>query len=87
MNALGRIFFLILTIASGLWFLLGLGVELYLASHSFVGVALPFVGAIMPLLLLIGSVWCFRKLAPSDPNKKESQSPPPEDDDESRWEV
>jgi uncharacterized protein with PQ loop repeat len=63
MKTLGRIVFLLLSIAAGLWLAFGcLGVYASLKHPDAVAGAMG--AATLPLLFFVFCVWCFRKLGP-----------------------
>ena len=68
MRTLGRIFFLFLSIVTGLWFVFSAFV-VFASTKNPDNVAAALGAATVPLLLFIVCIWFYRGLAPSPPDK------------------
>jgi len=70
MKTLGRIFFLLLSIATGLWLAFSCFVVFVSLQHPD-AVSGAMGAALVPLLLFIVCVWFFRKLGPAGSTGRE----------------
>jgi hypothetical protein len=70
MKTLGRVFFLLLSIVTGLWLAFSAFI-VYASLKRPDAVAGALGGALVPLLIFIVCVWCFCSVAPSKPTKAE----------------